>query len=232
MKYYHIIDIGNTNIKIAKFNHYGKLISKEVVQNYNDSLAILEKENVEALGICNVNKDFDYSSFNPTFVEDVRDLAQFKTKFSKTLGSDRFALCYYLQKNYPSCVVLNSGTFTTLDFLKNETHLGGFIFPGIKLLTDTYSQGARLNAPDFEALKLAEDKIPTSTEAAISQAVNHLNDAILDKALEFKTPLIITGGGLQYFRLRAEKKAFKEIIADENLLLVSLFNLFMDSIWD
>ena len=46
--------------------------------------------------------------------------------------------------NYKNCIIIDFGTATTFDIVKNETYEGGVISPGIKLSIKNLSQSTAL----------------------------------------------------------------------------------------
>ena len=153
MKYL-IGDIGNTSTKICILNHKFKIIKlfefdtkKKLKNNYLRK--ILSRKTIK-----NLNSNFLFSSVVPLafkemkkrfkntkfkFYElkdfDLKKIIKINIKNKKQLGSDRIANAISVQK-LKNCLVVDFGTATTFDVIKNNIYEGGVIAPGVKLSID------------------------------------------------------------------------------------------------
>lgn len=122
--------------------------------------------------------------------------------YSLTLGEDRLFQAYYLYKNCISknsknIILIDSGTFTTIDYINTKGFIGGYIIPGNQIYLDIYKQrGEQLN--QFKASELGQsNQIPNSTQCAILNSLPTLLKSFYQD-LHNKNPhnkYIITGGG-------------------------------------
>ena len=146
---YIIGDIGNTTTKISILNKEYKII-----KSYDFKTKNIDKNNFLKIIIGknkNFNKTILFSSVVPAaFKEikkklkntkyklaeiknfDLKKLIRINVKNKKELGSDRIANAIGAQK-YKNCLVLDFGTATTFDVIKNGVYEGGVIAPGVKL---------------------------------------------------------------------------------------------------
>ena len=148
---YLVGDIGNTLIKISILNY--KLA---VIKSYNlNTNKIYIKKNINFFLEKCLNKKLSkkvlFSSVVPKAyikIEKYLNERNFKTfeikdlkikKILKTniknfnqLGSDRIVNAIGAKK-FKNCLVLDFGTATTFDVIKNEVYKGGVIAPGVKL---------------------------------------------------------------------------------------------------
>ena len=71
-----------------------------------------------------------------TYFEFTKEIAKYKINIDiknvSQLGSDRIANAI-AGKKYNNCLIIDFGTATTFDIIKNGIYVGGVIAPGIKL---------------------------------------------------------------------------------------------------
>lgn len=129
--------------------------------------------------------------------------------YSETLGSDRLTQAYYLYKNkfgnkencsQEKIMLIDAGTFTTVDFISNQGFEGGYIYPGVKLYFSLYTQGKRLPVPRLDDLK-ASSELPHNTQDAITQSFITFNQHTLNYFRSFYNcaQMILTGGQAHFF---------------------------------
>ncbi len=138
--------------------------------------------------------------------------------YSESLGQDRLIQCYdlYLEKKKNrkkfKALLIDSGTFTTIDTVSEKGFLGGSIFPGTCSLLQTYSLGARLPLLGIDDLKdsLSSKEfdqifdlkaLPHDTKTAILSSILSVQKLICSHALETPglTNVILTGGKASLF---------------------------------
>lgn len=141
-------------------------------------------------------------------IEDLKESHQFlkmPVKYSATLGSDRLVIAYYLYqtliklRKYRKILIIDAGTFTTMDVLSTEGFEGGYIYPGLINYFSLYQQGNRLPLPEFENARY-KDQIPLSTQEAITQSYLSFNRHTIHYYMKhFKCEYIILTGGQGHF---------------------------------
>ena len=230
---YLIGDIGNTNIKICKLNNKFK-ITKSLIFNTKDK-NLIAKIKVATNKILNndMNKDILFSSVVPTIYSKIKKLLKnknfksreikefnlkkimkFKVQHFSQLGSDRIANAFGVSKKFNSyCIVIDFGTATTFDIIKNKNEYdGGVIAPGIKSSIE-YLVSSTALLPMFKL-----NKYPISygrnTKDALSSGffwgyqglINNILDKIIKKNGN-KCKIVLTGGYSYLFKNRLRKKA-------------------------
>ena len=223
-----IIDVGNTNIvvgfytknkitKIKRFNTLKKinLAQKEInkffksnknfINNSKDRLCILSSD-VPSLNFI-FEKIFKKNNFKFHVINPKK--IPFKDNINYNLnqiGSDRIAnYAYVYNRKIKNCIIVDFGTATTFDVIKNNKYSGGLIFPGINLSMDTLLKNAEL----IKTSKISKSKqiVNTNTFASIQSgfyfgylhAVNGILKQII-KENNFKPKIYITGGLGKIFR--------------------------------
>ena len=155
-------DIGNTSTKICILNSKFKIL-----RAYNFETNKMYKSNfLKMISKKNINKDlnpvFLFSSVVPRVFRDIKkrlNLKKYKilelknlnlnkvikinVKNKKQLGSDRIANAIGAKK-FKNCLILDFGTATTFDVIKNGVYEGGVIAPGVKLSIKNLSKAAAL----------------------------------------------------------------------------------------
>ena len=227
-----IIDIGNTNTKIALFD--GKEIAKKIIFP-NLELKLIKKfigRNIINSAIVSCVKEFNtdiiniVTYFNATiFNETTKIPIDNKYKTINTLGNDRIAGIIGAIYLFPrkDVLVFDAGTCLTIDFAnKNKQYLGGRISPGIAMRYHSlHNFTAKLPLLKYNKKHMY---LGNDTNSSIISGVQHgilaeVNDIILDyQSCNNETVIIFTGGDSLFF----EKELKNSIFAEPNLVLIGL----------
>tara|TARA_R110000868_G_scaffold117600_2_gene312197 strand:- start:5416 stop:6129 length:714 start_codon:yes stop_codon:yes gene_type:complete len=180
-------DIGNTN------PHAGWFIDGELKQV--TPIAKVSEQSIDAVGArkvkavtSKVGANFNFSWLEPVEVTQWRTLKDFlgmPIKYAGTLGADRLVQVFYLHhKRQQKQILIDAGTFTTIDFLSEHGHEGGIIIPGIETYLDVFKlKGAKL--PRLSADQVEFDKPENihalSTYEAIAEGYKLLMNSIANK---------------------------------------------------
>jgi len=215
-------DYGNTKEKGALFQN-NEIETEFVLKEFSD---IVQKYNLNIKNCqiveCSVKSHQRLKTNIPSFnVKDYFKSGKFlemKVNYSETLGMDRLVQAFFLHSTTKgSKVIIDTGTFTTIDFVNDDGFVGGYILPGFEVLRKTYQSGDLLKGHNhMEFIDL--EKIPTKTQDAINNGLH----------LSFMTPIIhlltlhdvdtiyITGGNAQYI-----DESFKEnaLLKDKKLVI-------------
>ena len=245
MKYL-IGDIGNTSTKICILNHKFKIIknfefdTKKKIKN--DFLKkILNRYKTKSL-----NTNFLFSSVVPLafkemkkrfkntkykFYEvknfDLKKIIKLNIKNAKQLGSDRIANAISVQK-FKNCLVVDFGTATTFDVIKNNIYEGGVIAPGVKLsITNLYNSTALLPLIKLKNIKKSFGK---NTKDALNAGFmwgyeglinNIINKIVKTNKTNFK--IILTGGYANFFKNSIKKK---KVLIDQNITIKGIAKIY------
>ncbi len=211
-----LIDIGNTSIKKCKLKN-GKFLEREYL-NYskkkpNDVLNFLKNnfKNKSNFLLCSVvpeiskliiknckKKSLNLNIVNKFYLQDMID----KKININELGTDRIINYLGLKSKYPNVkdfLIIDFGTATTIDIVRDNTYLGGVILPG--LLTsykNLISSASLLNEFEIKYTKLVYG---TNTKnALLSGSYNGYSHMIngyikqLQKLFKKRFKKIVTGG--------------------------------------
>jgi len=178
-------DIGNTETKICLVNSKNIIIKRVTLLTKKISHSLLKKSLV-GLGLkdksinkclfCSVvPKSFNIikSFLNKTYKIKCLELKNLKlNKFVKIkvnykqIGSDRLANAIGIINNKDNFIILDFGTATTFDIIKNGVYEGGVIAPGVKLSMMNLSNSTAL-LPMF-SLKNSQKNYGKNTKDALN----------------------------------------------------------------
>ncbi len=236
-----IIDVGNTNVKLAVFNQEQKMVDKHVVKikHLKSSVKKVAKEysSIKSVILSSVGKlevstiDYIKSNFK-ALVLDSKTKLPFKNlyKTPETLGVDRIALVCASVNQYPNnnVLIIDAGTCITYDFVTNKNeYLGGAISPGVRTRYQSLNN-LTANLPLLDT-KIPKDVIGNSTDnsihsGVINGALNEIDGAISQYQEKYEDlTVILTGGDAKFL----SKQLKSSIFANSNFLLEGL-NFILD----
>ena len=246
MKYL-IGDIGNTSTKICILN--GKF---EILRSYNFDTSKMNRNNLLKRIIRkktnkNVNQVFLFSSVVPKVFMNIKKslkstkfkileiknlklnkIIKINIKNKKNLGSDRIANAIGAKK-FKHCLILDFGTATTFDIIKNGIYEGGVIAPGINLSIKNLSQATAL-LPLIN-LKSHQKNYGKNTIEALNAGfvwgyeglINNIIDKIISKS-KIRYKILITGGYANFFKKMIKKKA----VIDQDITIKGIANAYKE----
>jgi type III pantothenate kinase len=248
MKYI-VGDIGNTSIKVCVLNNKFKIIKsinfetnriykknylKIALKNYlNKKLnSIFLFSSVVPAAFKEIKKNFRSTKFKIYEIKDfdLGKIININVKNKKQLGSDRIANAIGA-KQFKNCLVLDFGTATTFDVIKNEVYEGGVIAPGVKLSIMNLNKSTAL-LPLIN-LKRDQKNYGKNTKEALNAGfvwgyeglINNIIDKIISKDKN-KYKIILTGGYASFF-----KKIIKEKISiDQDITIKGITKVYKEFI--
>ena len=244
MKYL-IGDIGNTSTKICLLNHKFKIIKhfefdtkKNIKNNFLKKILSRYKtknlnpnflfSSVVPLGFREIKKKYKYTKYKIYEVKDfdLKKIIKLNIKNIKQLGSDRIANAIGVQK-FKNCLVVDFGTATTFDVIKNNIYEGGVIAPGVKLsITNLYNSTALLPLIKLKNIKKSFGK---NTKDALNAGFmwgyeglinNIINKIVKTNKTNFK--IILTGGYSNLFKNSIKKK----VLIDQNITIKGIAKIY------
>ena len=155
-------DIGNTSTKISVLNNNLKILRSynfETIKMLKGNLlkTVIRKRINKGLNpiflfssvvpkvFLNIKKGLKFSKYKVLELKNLNlnKVIKINVKNKKQLGSDRIANAIGAKK-FKNCLVLDFGTATTFDVIKNGRYEGGVIAPGVKLSIKNLSQATAL----------------------------------------------------------------------------------------
>lgn len=197
-----LIDAGNTNIKFA-WTEDGRWLSSFVLPTAEASS--LRCAGADEVWVSNVAGDavaaciLAASPVPPRFISSVEFACGVRNRYDcpETLGCDRWAALIAARHLFGrACLVVSSGTATTIDALSQDGEfLGGLILPGLELMKRSLAGAtAQLNFAGGEYRRFPRN----TADAMQSGAIQAVCGAImLQHALLGVTdaPVLLSGGG-------------------------------------
>jgi type III pantothenate kinase len=246
---YMVGDIGNTSTKISILNDKFKIIKSfnfETIKIYKKNfLKKILKNHLNK----NLNSDLLFSSVVPAAFKEIKKIFK-STKFKlfeikefnldriininvknkKQLGSDRIANAIGV-KQFKNCLVLDFGTATTFDVIRNEVYEGGVIAPGIKLSIMNLNKNTAL-LPLIN-LKKNQKSYGKNTKEALNAGfvwgyeglINNIINKIISREKN-KYKIILTGGYASFFKRIIKKK----ISIDQDITIKGITKVYKEFI--
>lgn len=139
--------------------------------------------------------------------------------YAKTLGEDRLIEAFYCYKKHKvATLLIDAGTFVTMDVVTENGFQGGYIIPGAKNYFEVYGKGEQLKSVPVD-LQFTH-ALPTDTAQAITESYGAFSvlakKLITDLSIK---KIVITGGQSTLWEsfFREEKDRFS-VETDEHLI--------------
>ena len=244
---YLVGDIGNTFIKLSILNDNFKikksynLETKKIFQSKfikNFFKKIIKKNlNHNALFSSVVPKAYkvikshlSQKNFKVFEIKElkIKKILKIKIKNYNQLGSDRISNAIG-SLNYRNCLIIDFGTATTFDILKNNVYEGGVISPGINLSIANLNKSTAL-LPLLN-LKNVQKSYGKNTQEALNAGFiwgyeglinNIIKKIILKTKVDYK--IILTGGYAKLFSKYIKKKT----TIDQNITIKGIAKAFKE----
>ena len=201
-----LADIGNTYFHIFDGENIEHLSYKDAIEKYSG----------ETLYYISVKKELDDEISSIEKWKDISKEMMLEGGYD-TMGVDRKALCL----SHIDGVFVDAGSAITVDVMKEGTYRGGYIFPGIKMMLESYKIiSPALDTNLNEMISLTQ--LPTTTKDGISYGIIASIKALIDKHTN-KQKLYFTGGDGKFL-----SSFFKEAVYDEMLVFNGMRNALKD----
>lgn len=178
-----LCDIGNTSF------HF---LDTQTDVNYKESSKEFKPSNIKekVYYIC-VQPDLKKVLKNLDNWIDISKFIDMKNYYA-TMGIDRIVACEAVNGN---AVIIDAGSAITVDIVKNGIFQGGFIYPGINAMSNTYKNIS--SALDYEFnYELDLQTLPKKSQDAISYG--YLK-TLYSEVTSHKSKIILTGGDADKF---------------------------------
>lgn len=171
------------------------------------------KESVDSFNSSEITQNVYYICVNPQVKEVLKLLKNWidisvdidMSKYYDTMGIDRIMACEAIKDG----VIVDAGSAVTVDLVKNGKFQGGFIYPGIKAMSQTYENiSSALSYPfnfDIDLNSLAKNSQDAITYGYLK--------TLQSEVLSLGAQIYLTGGDAENFL-----KIFKNAIVDKRLI--------------
>lgn len=229
-----IIDIGNTQTKLALFENNSAIASYALYEKQDDKIHELSKQYTIHRAIISSVKEIDEDLFLLLKNLNIQHINLTESTplpiincyaSPKTLGKDRLAGVVGANNKYPNSnvLVIDAGTAITYDFITaKKEYLGGGISPGLQIRFKAlhhYTDKLPLLAPEMQFSLMGTDT-KTSIISGVQNGLIAEVDGIIDRYKNeyHAETIILTGGDAVFF----DKKLKNTIFVDQNLILTGL----------
>ncbi len=195
-----LADIGNTH-----FHIYNGETVKHL--SYDDAIA---KYNSEALCYISVKHQLSKEIEQITNWKNISSLLKIKNEYD-TMGVDRKALCL----SHVSGVFIDAGSAITVDVMEDGIYRGGYIFPGIKAMLNSYAGISPILDVELNK-KISLKQLPTTTKDGISYGIIASIKALIDKH-SHGSKLYFTGGDGKFLSTFFENSVYSEMLVFDGI---------------
>jgi len=245
--HYIIGDIGNTSTRICILNDKSKILKSVIfdtkkiyLKGYiNNIFKKLSKKNIkrEVLFSCvvpqalkkikKVLKKANYKIFEIKNLN-LKKIIKINIRNIKQLGSDRIVNSVEA-KRFKNCLIIDFGTATTFDIVRNGAYEGGVIAPGVKLSIKNLSQSTAL-LPIF-SLKNKQKSYGKNTKDALNAGFIWGYDGLINNIInkithnwKMKYKIILTGGYANLFK----KVIKRNVVVDQNITIKGVSKVYKE----
>lgn len=208
-----LLDIGNTNVKVANSLVNGKDVgSVAVFETMTDFLDTEPKaKRIVFANVANAGNEKMLAEYCTSRGIEALEVKTEPEAFGircayenySTLGVDRWMVVLgAAQFSKDPSIIIDIGTAITVDFLEGDRHVGGWIAPGFSLMKDSLIKNTSNVFADAQFPEQLE--IGTSTESCVNQGCLAAIHSIIDSAIakfsanNEKISIFLTGGGAKF----------------------------------
>ena len=180
----------------------------------------------------NIKKSLKSTKFKILEIKNLKlnKIIKINIKNNKNLGSDRIANAIGAKK-FKNCLILDFGTATTFDVIKNGIYEGGVIAPGVNLSIKNLSQATAL-LPLIN-LKSNQKSYGKNTIEALNAGfvwgyeglINNIIDKIIYRS-KIKYKILLTGGYANFFNKIIKKK----VVIDQDITIKGIAKAYKELI--
>lgn len=203
------LDFGNSHPNAALFKRHGQQCELLTTVSLNELESALEKfqftpDNAQLVlsEVKPQDKILDSLQQKGYLLTRLKDywrgnrFAGMPVQYAETLGEDRLIQAYgtYREHKDKRTLIVDAGTFVTLDIVDESGFRGGYILPGLKAYCESFQQGERLKTTSLDAD--ADPGLPKDSASAMArgyQAFAALAHNLVDQ--HKVNQVFITGGG-------------------------------------
>lgn len=236
-----VVDIGNTQAKVAVFDHYKMIrleffesLTPERLDTYFASGSPISNSILSSVSGVSVSeleeilrKRTNYMRFSVNLFTTIRNAY----KSPHTLGLDRLAGAIGAHGMYPkkNCLIIDAGSCITYDLISSiGVYQGGSISPGLDMrLKALHTFTGKLPLIELEEIFSLEQGVDTRTSilsGVVQGAVFEVVGFITHYMSQYdQLQVILCGGNARFFDTRLKNAIFTDILTLEpNLVLIGL----------
>lgn len=254
-----VIDIGNTNVKIAFFKEDRFEESRSISSGASLKellIPFFQSKSIEKAFIASVQQETENTikeilsglSIPAVMLDSTRLTLTLDVDEPKAVGQDRIANCYGALHHFPTfdCIIVDIGTAVTFDFVTKEgSYLGGAIYPGIDISAKALASYTS-KLPLVQVLK-PESALSRTTETHIQSGIYYgllgaieriVSELRLTSLSPSSVKVLATGGAtrIENTTMCEDKVLFVEDLKDlvdfidPHLTVVGLYEIFKEQL--
>ena len=240
-------DIGNTSTRICILNDRSKILKSVIFDTKKIYLEGYIKKIFKKFYKKNIRREVLFSCVVPIALRKIKKvlkntnykileiknlnlkkIIKINIKNIKQLGSDRIVNSIE-GKKFNNCLIIDFGTATTFDIVRQKAYEGGVIAPGVKLSIKNLSQSTAL-LPIFN-LKNKQKSYGKNTKDALNAGFiwgyeglinNIINKITHNWKMDYK--IILTGGYANLFKKVIKRK----VIVDQNITIKGVSKVYKE----
>lgn len=178
------------------------------------------KKDVESFDASEIKENVYYISVNNKVQNTLKNLPNWidvsthldKTKYYETMGVDRMMALEAIEDG----VIIDAGSAITVDIKRDGVFEGGFIYAGVKAMSQTYKNISNALDYDFN-FDINLENLPKNSQDAITYG--YLK-TLYCEVMSHKMNITLTGGDAKKFT-----KIFKDATLDEHLVFKGMKKL-------
>ena len=247
--YYIVGDIGNTSTRLCLLNYKSKILKSIIFDTKKIFLKRYIKKVLRRFFRKKIRREILFSSVVPSAFKTIKKvlkktnykaleikslnlkkLIKLNIKNINQLGSDRIVNSIE-GKKFINCLIIDFGTATTFDIVKNGIYVGGVIAPGVRLSIKNLSESTAL-IPMFN-IKNKQKSYGKNTKDALNAGFiwgyeglinNIINKITLNWKMNYK--IILTGGYANLFKRVIKRRT----IVDQNITINGVSKVYKELI--
>ena len=201
-----LADIGNTHFHIYNGKNIEHLSYEDAIDKYTN----------EQLYYISVKQELDDKISSIKNWKNISHKMILEGEYD-TMGVDRKALCL----SHKDGIFVDAGSAITVDVMKDGIYQGGYIFPGMKAMLESYKTISPVLDTELNKM-ISLEQLPTTTKDGISYGIIASIKALIDKHAQMHT-LYFTGGDGKLL-----SSFFEEAVYDEMLVFDGMRNALKD----
>jgi len=201
-------DFGNTRPHAALFRH-GKLLEVGLLGEVEGWMKKHGLTFGDVSGVISQVKTYE-SEMEPLLqqgllCERIKDywrgekFAGMPVHYAKTLGEDRLIEAWWAFKHFTTpTLLIDAGSFLTIDVVTKDGFVGGHILPGLKALSEMLSRGEQLAVGEFSSVGkelLSGEALPHTTPEALASGAIAYAALIQRLLLRWGIAQVVISGG-------------------------------------
>ena len=195
-----LADIGNTHFHIYNGGKVEHLSYTDAIEKYRDM----------PLKYISVNTKIEEKIGHFKSWKNISLLIKVKGEY-ETMGVDRKALCL----SHKNGVFIDAGSAITVDVVEDGIYMGGYIFPGIKVMLESYKSISPVLGTELNKT-ISLEQLPTTTKDGISYGIIASIKALIDIHSHGKR-LYFTGGDGAFLATFFEEAVYDEMLVFDGM---------------